>query len=64
MNLKRCPFCGSKAEVGGMGGHKDRSLLYYVMCANRACAATGSFMHSRRGAIGRWNRRSKESPGE
>lgn len=54
--IKKCPFCGSNAEVkrGGHGG-------YYIRCSDYSeCFCSTYIFNTLDEAIRRWNRRSDD----
>lgn len=54
--LKRCPFCGSKAEIE----HKRVLETWIVQCSNQSCPASymiGADYDTEGEAIEAWNRR-------
>ena len=50
--LKRCPFCGSKAEYRRVGYE-----LYCVRCTLQSCAAEQQVYLSKEKAAWHWNQR-------
>lgn len=55
--LKRCPFCGKKADVIALRGYGRPD--YYVSCQGRNCVEQKGFYASKANAIKAWNRRQK-----
>ncbi len=57
--LKRCPFCGGRAEVRHVTPYSDRKkahqLGYFVICTN--CLTSGDNYSSEKLAANAWNRR-------
>lgn len=55
MELKRCPFCGGRAEFRSLHRHDGFAYDCFVMCTR--CAATGNnYMHADDAAKA-WNER-------
>lgn len=50
-DLKKCPFCGGKAEIVGY-------KIFWVIC--KECTAETKSFDTREEAIEAWNRRVKE----
>lgn len=63
MEIKPCPFCGSKAIITSRGGYDYGSELYTVSCINTECHAQIEVYSgvndkiSGTDAINKWNRR-------
>lgn len=60
ITLKRCPFCGRIAWMGGsenVNGHP----YYYVACTNMNCGATTFGAETKREAMEKWNRRKEQN---
>ena len=57
--LKRCPFCGSKAEIRHVQAYRKKNtnqyLGYFVLCTN--CLTSGDNYSSEKLAANAWNRR-------
>lgn len=61
--LKRCPFCGSKAEIE----HKRVLETWIVQCSNQSCPASymiGADYDTIEEAIEAWNKRYRPSEQE
>lgn len=56
-DVKRCPFCGSKAMITGGGHRRFEKIPFRIECSNRLCGVvTGP--HSTEGlAVEVWNSR-------
>lgn len=61
--LKKCPFCGGKAELV-TNGEKSTSKYFFVdvVCQNMVCRGNSSCLESRtkKQAIAAWNMRAEE----
>lgn len=60
MMLKRCPFCGAKAESDGYlpyDGYQREGMVYYVRCTGCGAEIMGL---SRNAVIKEWNKRVNE----
>lgn len=60
VELKPCPFCGSKYPTVCKTQPKDGwRPFYYVLCdyGNGGCGASGQWNHEEGDAIEAWNRR-------
>lgn len=60
MMLKRCPFCGAKAESDGYlpyDGYQREGMVYYVRCTGCRAEIMGL---SRNAVIKEWNKRVNE----
>lgn len=55
--LKKCPFCGSEANIYSCGNGDTPGKSYFISCSIPNCIETPVFS-SRREAIDFWNRRS------
>lgn len=56
--LKKCPFCGSDAELS----HKRNLNTWIVECSNQSCPASfmiGADFETEAEAIEAWNRRAE-----
>lgn len=59
LELKPCPFCGSKdVDVGYRLPMFGENLLYYAICND--CQATSVHTRFEKNAIEAWNRRASE----
>lgn len=65
--LKPCPFCGSDAEFGEIGGGKETPEAggHFVQCLNSACGASSALIvplmdDVKSLLMERWNRRHDE----
>ena len=54
--LKRCPFCGGKAEIVSVCDNEDGFLGYSVICADCGCGTVGC-SEDESEAITLWNTR-------
>lgn len=57
INLKDCPFCGSKAKGSPF------NFIHIIHCSNRKCEASVSAENKRKAALA-WNRRMKSESEE
>ena len=54
IELKTCPFCGSKANTGHWNGHKKYDNYFLVMCTHCFARTVGKTAEE---AIEAWNKR-------
>lgn len=62
MKLKRCPFCGNKAQITTKrpllpNGQHD--TLYVISCSLRECMVRTRAWYPKQAAIDTWNKRKK-----
>lgn len=57
ITLKRCPFCGGKAEILKMASFGKE--LFTVSCCTGGCMANISWVVGKTTAIAAWNRRTE-----
>ena len=58
--LKRCPFCGSPAEL-----LHTKTWDYFVRCTDKGCAArTRQYHENSVGAVNAWNKRAATTIGQ
>lgn len=62
MELKPCPFCGSKPEDEPVGSPGFMTYLYFVRCGNPDCGAEGVKGVDHATAWKRWNHRASTAP--
>lgn len=60
IDLRRCPFCGSRARLGG-SDNVNGSPYWYVFCSNMECGGNQFGSENKAEVVAKWNRRSYES---
>ncbi len=60
--LKACPFCGGKAEVGTCGQAVNDNLTYYVQCDNCDVRPCTMNCDTEAEAVSDWNKRAPTPP--